>query len=241
MQSKSRAGERLVGAWNEEVFDLNAPDILLWASKNFKDGLYCLSSFGVDSAVTFDLLKHADISVPVLYIDTGFLFPETHNYREELIGRFGLEVVVAARPPQKTLREIGRLSLWENDIEEYNRLTKLEPLNNVIKQLGIRALISGVRKDQTPNRAALRVVDNGIHGEIRVHPILHWSQQRIDEYVEDNGLPRHPLHTRGYASVGDWTTTRPGRTRQESRSKLGEHTECGLHLDHNGEVRRAKE
>src|SRR5690606_28085582 len=109
-----------------------------------------------------------------------------------------------------------------------------------VKQLGIRALISGVHKDQTPNRASLRIVESGIFNETRVHPILHWNQKNIDEYIEENELPRHPLHAEGYASIGDWTTTLPGRTRKESRTKLGEHTECGLHLGPSREVRKAK-
>lgn len=227
--STKPAGHRLLGRWREELYGNEAGEIAEWAQAEFDEGLFCLSSFGVDSAVTFKVLQDSGVKPRVVTVDTGFLFPETREFRDELAAKFDLDITIVS-PDTKQVREINLKRTWETDIAEYQRITKVEPLNRAIGELGIKGLISGVRRDQTQNRSHMSVVENGSAGEVRIHPILEWSHDRVESFIESRGLPRHPLYEQGYASVGDWTTTQPGGTRNESRVALGDHAECGMHL-----------
>lgn len=204
-----------------------AEQTIHWAYEEYGEGLYALSSFGVDSAVMLRLIERAAVAVPILSIDTGFQFTETNQFKKELANRFGFQLHTYG-PSEETIDEITMQRLWKANKNAYHELTKLEPLDRAIRELGATALLSGVRADQTNTRAGLESVGLGSSGEARIHPILGWSDGQVDRFIENENLPRHPLYYRGYGSIGDWTTTRPGVGR-EGRD-LGIHNECGLHL-----------
>lgn len=212
---------------NSRLSVLSAEEIIRWAHRSFAGGLYGASSFGADSALLLSAIKSSGANVPIVTIDTGFWFPETHEFMDELIGEYGLDVHVF-KPADKDIRRIDRTFLWTDDIQAYNRITKLEPMSRAVEELGIRALLSGARRYQTVNRSSLRHLEVGNDGEIRIYPFIDWTKQDVEQRFEREGLPRHPLYELGYESIGDWTVTRPGRERNGRR--LGVKSECGLHI-----------
>ncbi len=205
------------------------------ASAEFGEGLYALTSFGNESALLPDILQKAGVEAAFITIDTGFWFPETYEFKDELTERYGFDLHVYG-PSEEDAATILEDRLWETDIDEYHEITKHEPLRRAIGELGVTGLLSGVRAGQTANRAALSQKEPGKDGETRVHPLLGWSEEQAARYFEEHGLPRHPLYYQGYGSVGDWTTTLPGQGRA-GRELPG--SECGLHLTSDGRLVRA--
>lgn len=212
-------------------------NILRAANRRYGDDLWFLSSFGVDSALTLHLANEAEVPLYVVGIDTGFQFDETYEHQDRLEQLEDFSTVMFGPSPVDK-RAIAADQLWQTDLDEYNRLTKLEPLSRAIRHLGIRALVTGVRRDQTENRSGLGVYSRGGDGEMRVNSVLNWSQAEVDEYFNDKSLPRHPLYYRGFGSVGDWTLTRPGDGR--SGRNLGEKSECGINLPPAPEMKFAR-
>lgn len=212
---------------NHQIAGLDAVDVIKWSVTNFTDKVFCLSSFGVDSAVMFNLMKQAGVidKISVITIDTGFLFKETAEFRDEMIKKFGLNVKVFGPPDKKLIDEITKDRLWETNKPKYQQITKVSILKDAIKKLDAKALIAGVRSDQTDVRKNLETIQPGQFGEVRIHPILKWSQSDVEDYIVKNNLPKHPLYNQGYGSVGDWTTTVKGTGRS------GRDGECGIHCE----------
>ncbi|HEX5796928.1 MAG TPA: phosphoadenylyl-sulfate reductase [Candidatus Saccharimonadales bacterium] len=220
---------------NIEHVPAGTSEIIGWAKRQFGDGLYATSSFGADSALLLSVIRESGVDVPVITIDTGFWFPQTHEFMERLVNKFSVDLRVFG-PSEEEVAEIKKTALWTYDLDEYNRRTKLEPMNKAMRELGAKALISGIRGDQTPNRSNLGFLAAGNHGETRIHPLIEWSREDVEAEFAAKGLPRHPLVAVGYESIGDWTLTRPGNGR-EGRM-LGAKSECGLHLLPDGSLAR---
>jgi phosphoadenosine phosphosulfate reductase len=209
---------------NQILASMPAADIVAWSAETFGDKLALLSSFGADSGLMIKMLAESGLDVGVVTIDTGFLFPATIEHRNRLQDRFGFNLHIIS-PTAEQIEYVEETRLWEHDLDRYHELTKLAPLRNTIQQLGITALMSGVRSWQTEHRSEKEILEIGQDGEYRIHPLLFWTRQESDEYMAD--VEKHPLVSKGYESIGDWTTTTPGRGR--SGRQLGEKLECGLH------------
>lgn len=221
-----------IAEYNKLVKDMSATELIRWAKQEFGKNIYTLSSFGVDSCLMLEVIKQSGVRIPVITIDSGFLFNETHAFKDELMRRYSLEII-NCYPSQQSIDYIKEVKLWETHARLYYDIVKLEPLSRVIRNKKITALISGIRSDQTENRADMERISRGNDGELRIHPILDWTQEYADTFFTKNHLPRHPLFYEGYASVGDWTTTTKGDTREESRKIMNEKMECGIHLPSN--------
>ena len=124
--------------------------------------------------------------------------------------------------------------LWDGSDEErerYARITKVEPMDRALRELGGRAWIAGLRRSQTEHRSTLRPVEL-VDGTYKVHPILGWSREDVRRYMVMHDLPYHPLYAFGYRSIGDahsTTPTAPGQDERDGRA-LGAKRECGIHL-----------
>jgi phosphoadenosine phosphosulfate reductase len=223
-----RPAEIDVGPANEHVGPLSAHERIRWAADTFGDGLFAMTSAGIDSAVVLDLIDHTARSIPVVHINTGFLHEETLAHRDRLKELYGFELYEFG-PSAEQIADITERELWaagDDGLAEYRRLTKTDPLTRAVGELGITALISGVRADQTQNRSTLDVVGEGRDGELRIHPILDWPAGRIDTYIDSKGLPRHPFYYEGGRLVGDWTMPTDVKG------------ECGLHTRDGEPIRR---
>ena len=219
---------------------LDAPARLDWALETFGAGLALTTSFGIQSAVLLHLVgelaqRSGKAPVPVIWVDTGYLPPETYRYAEqlrELLG-FDLRVVQASMSPARMEALFGRL--WESgtleDLELYNRLRKVEPLDRAFQDLGVSCWASGVRGSQTDHRRAMPPFQP-VRGLWSLRPMLNWSQKDVFYYMEQHGLPQHPLFEQGYSTVGDWHTSAPddGTTSGRDTRFGGLKQECGIHL-----------
>ena len=209
---------------NDVLKPKNATQRISWAVDSFGDKLFCLSSAGIDSALILDLIAKSGHSIPIIHINTGFLDDKTLVFRDMLIRQYGLKLYEFG-PTTKQIDEIKKQRLWDHDLAEYLRITKLDPLSEAIKELGASALISGVRADQTANRGTLKIIGEGNDGELRVHPVLDWSRYKVNAYIKSEGLLRHPLYAVGFNSLGDKQMTIPAASRT-GRAVM----ECGIHV-----------
>jgi phosphoadenosine phosphosulfate reductase len=209
---------------NRRLLDASAPGVIAWAYEAFGDSLYALSSAGVDSAVMLDHVARTGRKIPVIFINTGFMPPETLAFKQVLQATFELDFFEYG-PSRDDIALVHTGMLWERDPDLYSHITKLEPLSRAIRELGANALLTAVRGDQTSNRAKLGHVGQGNDNEVRIRPFIGWPKSQVAQYISENQLPRHPLYYQGFDSVGDVHTTRAGRDR-EGRSI----TECGMHV-----------
>jgi len=199
--------------------------------------MFATSSFQTNSVVLLHLLGEHAPEVPVYFLDTGYHFPETHRFRQQLAERFGLTVHVLSSPVSRThqLDGAGRL-LFTSDPDRCCHLNKVLPLEPVIATHDL--WINGIRASQSAHRATLERTSTGRHGIERYHPILEWDARIVWTYLQEHDLPAHPLDDEGYASIGCVPCTRkilddPGIGGVDDRGGRWaglNKTECGLHL-----------
>lgn len=222
---------------NARLRDADASEIIGWAAERFGEGLVMTSSFGAQSAVLLHLATRVVPDIPVIFIDTGYLFPETYKFAQELTERLGLRLKVYGPAITAARMEAVHGRLWEQGDEgfrRYGQITKVEPLQRATRELGATAWLSGVRAEQTGHRQSLRVVEavDARYGVTPVYPILRWTTRDVHAYLKQHGLSYHPLYERGYKSIGDTHSTRPITDGMDERSGRfgGLKQECGLHL-----------
>jgi phosphoadenosine phosphosulfate reductase len=172
-------------------------------------------------------------SIPVILIDTGYLFPETYRFVDELVLRLGLNLKVYQPSVSPAWLEARHGRLWEQGvegIERYNDLRKGEPMQRALADLGIGSWFAGLRRQQATSRGAIRPLE-WRRGRWKVHPIFDWTDRQVFQYLSRHDLPYHPLWHEGYVSIGDWHTTRTlaEAGHPEATRFLGLKRECGLH------------
>lgn len=225
---------------DRELEPLDAPARLRWALDSFAERLALTTSFGIQSSVLLHMVSELrgsgpESSVPVIWVDTGYLPPETYRYAEQLCAllSINLHVVQAEISPARMEALHGRL--WETgeakDLEFYNRIRKVEPLDQAFKDLGVSCWASGVRGGQTDHRRRMRPLES-VRGLWSLRPLLSWSRRDVFYYMERHGLPQHPLFEQGYSTVGDWHTSAPDTGDVSGRATRfgGRSQECGIHL-----------
>lgn len=218
---------------NEKLERASAEERVRWAAEYFGESLVLSSSFGVQSAVMLHLVNMVVPGIPVVFIDTGYLFPETYRFAEELRQRLNLNVKKYSAAMTAAEQEALYGKLWEQGLkglEKYNLLNKVEPMNRAIEETGARGWLAGLRRHQASTRQNLPVVQRQ-NRICKIHPIIDWSDRDIYLYLKKNDLPYHPLWEEGYVSVGDWHSSSKlgsGMTAEETRFN-GIKRECGLH------------
>jgi phosphoadenosine phosphosulfate reductase len=210
----------------ESVEQLPARGVMEWALREFTGRVALSASFGGGGLVLAHMLSEIDRTVPVLFIDTGFLFNETLVFRDEFASRYGLNVVTLAPSEDPG-------PLYRTDPDRCCHIRKVEPMQRALP--GYDAWISAIRRNQTETRAQLRVIEE--HENVgrtlfKIHPLAAWSRDDVARYLREHDIPEHPLSQRGYTSIGCWPCTRPTKAGEHERagrwSGSGK-TECGLH------------
>jgi phosphoadenosine phosphosulfate reductase len=191
------------------------------------------SSFGAQSAVMLHLVNSVLPGVPVVLLDTGYLFPETYDFIDALTEKLKLNLKVFRAESSAAWQERRFGKLWNqglSGIERYNRINKQEPLDRALTELHANTWFSGVRRVQAASRSRFVPIEFK-RGRYKVHPLHDWSDRDIGRYLEAHQLPYHPLWNQGYVSIGDWHTTRSLAEVQspEELRFFGLKRECGLH------------
>jgi phosphoadenosine phosphosulfate reductase len=221
-------------ALNRRFDGHEAQAIVSWAAETFGDRLVMTSSFGVQSALMLHLVKQVAPRITVAWVDTGYNFPQTYQFAQDLQRRLDLNLRVVQSPLSPARMEALYGKLWEQGregLDRYDRIRKIEPRDRAFEDLRVAAWLSGPRRDQTEYRKTMRVIED-FGGVLKIHPILDWSSGQVDAYLTKHDLPRHPLRDKGYASIGDWHSTVPATASSDERAGrfLGLKQECGLHL-----------
>jgi phosphoadenosine phosphosulfate reductase len=191
------------------------------------------SSFGAQSAVMLHLVNEVRPGIPVILVDTGYLFPETYRFADELTERLSLNLKVCRPDASAAWQESRFGKLWDQGLEginRYNRLNKVEPMERAMQGLGAHTWFSGIRRSQGETRASIAPIEFK-RGRYKVHPIFDWTDRDIARYLKTHDLPYHPLWEKGYISIGDWHTTRSMEEAGtvEGLRFFGLKRECGLH------------
>jgi phosphoadenosine phosphosulfate reductase len=211
----------------------SASERIAWASEQFGSSLVLSTSFGAQAAIMLHLATRAIPDIPVVFVDTGYLFAETYQFADQLTQRLKINLKVYSAAESPAWMEARRGKLWEKGaqgLETYNQIRKVEPMQRALSELGARAWIAGLRRSQSSTREHLPVVSTQ-DGRVKILPIVDWSDRDVHRYLTENNLPYHPLWEKGYVSIGDVQTSRPltaDMTAEESRF-FGLKRECGIH------------
>jgi phosphoadenosine phosphosulfate reductase len=195
-----------------------------------RERLALVSSFGTESAALLKVMADVDPAIPVIFLDTGWLFEETLAYRDTLIDVLGLRDVRSVKPLEETLqREDPERELWFSDPDACCRIRKVEPLARALKPFS--GWINGRKRFQGGARAEIPVVEeDGIR--LKFNPFANVSREEIEAIYKLANLPPHPLVASGFLSVGCMPCTSrsaPGEDARAGRWRGRAKTECGIH------------
>ncbi len=204
--------------------------------ENYKEegkALFTTSSFQSHSIVLLHMLSRIDNSIPVVFINTGYHFPETIKFRDRIVEEFGLNLVdLRSAMPRYMQRDTEGRLLFTSDPDHCCSLNKTEPVDQLLVKYDI--WINGIRGDQSKVRQGMNVEQSAPHNSMRFHPMLDWTSRMIFEYRKAHSLPHHPLDDQGYTSIGCEPCTRklsPDMSEREARWFGLNKVECGLHTD----------
>ena len=220
----TEANARLAGATPHEIME--------WAVERFYPRLTMATAFGAEGCILLHLLAEIDPTVRVFNLDTGYQFPETLELRDRLAERYGIEVeLIRAETtvPEYEAQHGGPLYVSHSDQCCYDR--KIVPLRRAL--VGYDAWITAIRAEQSPHRAATRIVGpDPKFGLVKINPLLAWTRRDVWAFLVANKVPYNPLYDQGYSSIGCWPCTRAVSAGQDERAGrwAGQaKTECGLH------------
>ena len=220
---------------NRILTSLSALERVQWACENLPDKIILSSSFGAQSAVSLHLVTQLNPDIPVLLIDTGYLFDETYRFIDQMQARLKLNLIVHRSQLSPGWIESRHGKLWEQGvagIKQYNEIVKVKPMEAAMDQLDVGTWFAGLRQSQSLSRRNIQPLAYH-HGRYKVMPIFDWDNRQVHQYLQQHNLPYHPLWEKGYVSIGDRHTSQPltaGMLEQDTRF-FGQVRECGIHSE----------
>jgi phosphoadenosine phosphosulfate reductase len=179
------------------------------------------------------MVSELALDIPVIELDTHLFFRESYETRDELVRRYGLDLIRPQIPTVAEQHAAEGPNLWERDPDRCCHIRKVEPLIEALKPY--EAWISGIRRDQSPSRAGTPKIEHSErYGVWKLNPLADWDEKRIWAYIAVNEIPYNPLHDAGYRSIGCIPCTRPTRLDEEERAGRwagSDKLECGIHLE----------
>ncbi len=199
-----------------------------------KEGLklFITSSFQTHSIPLLHIISKIDKTIPVMFINTGYLFPETLIFRDQIVKEFDLNLInVTSSISRIHQKDCNGNFLFTSDPDHCCFINKTQPMEPILAEHDI--WINGIRADQNANRRNMKIEQNGAFNCKRFHPILDWNNKMVYDYIKDHNLLRHPLDDKGYLSIGCEPCTRKFDLNDERSARwFGMNkTECGLHTD----------
>lgn len=225
----ARAGEAIEGLGSPLAV---AEGAVAWMGRQLGATAVLAASFGVEDCVLVEIVSRLAPCVPVFYLDTGLLFPETHRTRDRLVERYGIVPVRVGA--QLTLAEQAAAhgpELFRRDPDLCCEIRKVRPLQAFLATR--QGWITGIRREQSPARRSAPVLQwDERFGLVKCNPLVTWTQRDVWRYVHEREIPYNPLHDQGYPSIGCTPCTRPVAPGEDPRAGrwagFGK-TECGLH------------
>ena len=205
--------------------------IALYKKENLR--LFATSSFQTHSIPLLHIISEIDSTIPVYYLNTGYLFPETIAFKDELSQRLGLTFkALNSSIPKSQQRDSNGQLFFTSDPDYCCYLNKTQPMEPILKSHDV--WINGIRADQNANRATMKEEEQTPQGALRYHPMLKWTSKDIFEYRKAHNLPAHPMETKGYLSIGCEPCTQKMIDVNNERNARWfgmNKVECGLHTD----------
>lgn len=188
-----------LGQINAELEQLTALERVKWALEHLEGTHVVSSSFGIQAALMLHLVTQVKPDIPVILTDTGYLFPETYQFIDELSQKLTLNLQVFRSQQSPNWQEAQYGKLWEQGIEgieKYNKLNKVEPMRRALDELEAGTWFSGLRREQSQSRANLPIlsIQNGV---FKFLPVIDWTNKDVHYYLEEHGLSYHPLREQG--------------------------------------------
>ncbi|MDT5122218.1 MAG: phosphoadenosine phosphosulfate reductase [Acidobacteriota bacterium] len=216
-----------------DEFETAPPEaVLRWAVEEFGPDVALATGFGAEGCVLVAMLSTISPGTRIFYLDTDLLFPETYALRDQLEARYGVRF--ERRTTRLSLSEQAiehGEQLWQRQPDLCCRLRKVEPLKEMLG--GLRAWVTAIRRDQSPARASVGIVERDAKfGLIKINPLAAWSSRDVWNYIAKYDVPYNPLHNHGYSSIGCAPCTTPvqiGEDPRTGRWRGTSKTECGLH------------
>jgi phosphoadenosine phosphosulfate reductase len=212
-----------------------AEEILRWSIEHFTPSLCMSTSFQLGGMVLIDMLSKIGGSMPVLFVDTGFHFKETLEFRDRVIERYKINLVTLKSPISREdfIKFYGDDRLYERNPQECCRINKNEPMERALKQYNAR--ISSLRRDAGADRAGIKILERRVDGVTLIYPLANWTRKQTETYLKEHGVPHHPLHDQGYKTIGCSPTCCTVPVGENAPERAGRwtgtgKTECGLHL-----------
>ncbi|WP_455245416.1 phosphoadenylyl-sulfate reductase [Petrachloros mirabilis] len=224
-----------IQAWGDSFETKQPQEVLAAAIERYADKIVLACSFGAEDVVLVDMVHRIDPTVPLFYLDTDFLFPETYATRDRIIERYKLQSaqvlsVKSLLTPERQAEQYGD-ALWTSNPDRCCQLRKVEPLTRVLK--GFDAWITGIRRDQSPTRAHTKLIEwDDKFQLVKINPLAKWTWVDVWTYIKIHEVPYNPLHDRNYPSIGCTHCTKPvmpGEDPRSGRWQGSAKTECGLH------------
>ena len=208
-------------------------EIIRWAIEEFRPKIALTSSFQTESVVLLHMVSQIDPDLKILFLETGWHFKETLDFRNEVIKRLGLTNIVDLKADpakrEKFNAETGGKP-YEVNPDHCCQINKVEPLDEALA--GLSAWISGIRRSQSKTRKDIKIIEEYQGGIFKVNPLANVTSGDIWWYIKEHNLPKHPLFDKGYLSIGCWPCTKPVQPGDDERSGRWagkEKTECGVH------------
>jgi phosphoadenosine phosphosulfate reductase len=224
-------GETLAHAAAQRLEEATPQEVLRWAADTF-GARFCVSS-SMGDGVLASLAASVVPGIEVVFLDTGYHFPETIGTRDAVAQVY--DVKVRTMLPLLTVAQQDAehgAELWRRDPDACCAMRKVEPLGRALEDFD--AYASGIRRDEAPTRAGTPVVEwDAKRGKVKVNPLARWTQDDVNAYVEEHGILVNPLHADGYPSIGCAPCTRRVGAGQDARAGRwadSDKTECGLHV-----------
>ena len=229
--------ERNLDALNQDLESATPQEILAWAIANIPEGLVQTSAFSllvVTDMLYRELQPHPPI--PVLFLDTLHHFPETLETVDLALGRYALDLrVYRAQGVSSRESFAARYGerLWERNVNRFHSLTKVEPLQRALREMQVKAWITGRRREQAQTRYEMPILELDADGRLKINPLANWTRQDVWNYTLKHHVPYNSLHDKGYTSIGDeplTTPVAPGEHERAGRWRGSVKMECGIHI-----------
>lgn len=218
---------------NYSLNKLSAEKRIDWSIDNLPQEFALSSSFGIQSIISLHLITSKIPSIPIILIDTGYMFPETYNFIDMIKKKLNLNLNIFRSKKSPAWQEAKYGKLWEQGlkgINKYNYINKVIPMKKALKKLNVKTWFAGLRKDQSQTRKKLNFLSIQ-KNTFKFLPILDWNDKKAYDYIKNNKLDLHPLWNKGYLSIGDVHTTHKwnNKMKKEEARFFGLKRECGIH------------
>lgn len=227
MEELQALSQRLEGQTPQEV--------LAYALDQYFPSIVLACSFGPEDVVLWDMMYQVNPKASLFYLDTDFLFKETHDVRQRMIAKYLLapDQLIEVKPdlsPEQQAEKFGD-DLWLRQPDQCCNMRKVEPLTRILKNYS--AWVTGIRRDQAPTRSNTKLVEwDGKFELVKFNPLAAWTNDDVWAYIKAHDVPYNVLHDQNYPSIGCTHCTvqvKPGEDPRSGRWQNSEKTECGLH------------